>query len=121
MLLQDGVLYFGTDGNMIYALTAANGRTVWSQVADKVTETTTVIASPVALGDEVAFTTEAGEVFTVSVDGTRGWTKTIKGKLYSNPVVVNNLMVVSGMEMDHYLATFDVQGKQDWTYDPPKK
>ncbi len=121
VLLHDGVLYFGTDANKIYALSADSGKTVWSQTADATTETTAVTATPVVLGDSVAFTTEAGEVFTVSAAGTRGWTRTLKGKLYTNPVVVNNLMVVSGLEMDHYLATFDAQGKQDWTYDPPKK
>ena len=115
-LLHDGVLYFGTDASKIYALNAETGATVWSQDAASV-----VIAAPVLLGDSLAFTTEAGEVFTVSLDGTRGWSRTLKGKLYSNPVVANNLMAVSGLEMDHYLVTFDPQGKQDWTYDPPQK
>jgi outer membrane protein assembly factor BamB len=119
-LLHDGVLYFGTDLNMIYALSAANGQTVWSQVADEATTTNTVIASPVMLGEDIAFTTESGNVFTVSVEGTRGWTRTIKGKLYTNPLVVNDLLVVSGLEMEYNLVTFDVQGKQDWTYVPPK-
>ena len=81
-----------------------------------------MIASPVLLGDALAFTNRSRRsIYRFSGRHATVWTRTIKGKLYTNPVVVNDLLVVSGLEMEHYLVTFDAQGKQDWTYDAPKK
>jgi len=97
-------------------LDAQTGATAWS---DDVASA--VIAAPVVFGEALAFTTEAGEVFTKSFDGADGWTRTIKGKLNSSPVVVGDHLVVAGLELEHLLVTFDDQGKQDWTYDTPKE
>jgi outer membrane protein assembly factor BamB len=115
-LLHEGTLYFGTDEKKVYAVDAATGATKWTNDAGSA-----IIAAPVLFGDSIAFTTEGGEVFTKSLDGANGWTRTIKGKLYSNPVVANDRLVVAGVELEHLLVTFDDQGKQDWTYDTPKE
>ncbi len=122
-LLHEGRLYFGTDkassGNKhigkVYALDAKTGSTAWSEDTAN-----PVIAAPVIFGGEIAFTTEGGDVFTKTPDGGNGWTRTITGKLTASPVVVGDHLIVGGTEMEHLLVTFDTQGKQDWTYDPPK-
>lgn len=115
-LLHEGSLYFGTDEKKVYSIDASTGATNWTNDAGSA-----IIASPVLFGDSIAFTSEGGEVFTKSFDGANGWTRTIKGKLYSNPVVANDRLVVAGVELEHLLVTFDDQGKQDWTYDTPKE
>jgi outer membrane protein assembly factor BamB len=116
LLLHEGSLYFGTDEKKVYAIDAATGATSWTNDAGSA-----IIAAPVLFGDSIAFTTEGGEVFTKTFDGANGWTRTIKGKLNSNPVVVSDRLVVAGVELEHLLVSFDDQGKQDWTYDAPKE
>jgi len=113
-LLDDGRLIFGTDKNKVYALEAQSGATLWT-----VNTNGSIIASPVKLGDGYLFGAENGEVFTLSREGVPGWTRTLKGKIYSSLSLSENLAAVGGMELEHLLVTFDAQGKQDWTYNPP--
>jgi outer membrane protein assembly factor BamB len=110
-LFQNGKLYFGTDQNKVYALDAKSGDVVWSRDTNGA-----VLGRPAMFGEGIAFVTEAGEVFTMALDGTPGWTRTVEGKLYSNPAVINGYLVVSGTEMSDYLVTFDANGTPGWAY-----
>lgn len=113
-LLDDGRLIFGTDKNKVYALDAQSGATLWT-----VNTNGSIIASPVKLGDGYLLGAENGEVFALSREGVTGWTRTLKGKIYSSLSLSENLAAVGGMELEYLLVTFDAQGKQDWTYNPP--
>jgi outer membrane protein assembly factor BamB len=115
-LLHESTLYFGTDKNKIYSMDAKTGAAIWAQDV-----TGAAIAAPTWLNGSVVFPLETGEIVSVSPEGKRGWTQTLKGKLNSTPVVSSDLMVVGGLEMEHLLVALDTQGRQAWAYDAPKK
>jgi eukaryotic-like serine/threonine-protein kinase len=117
-LLHEGKLYFGTDKNKVYIFDAAAGK------ATQTLETSSsVIGSPVLTDGTITIGTEGGEIFTLTLDGeNRPWTRTLKGKLYSNPVVINNQVVFAVFQGDHILAGYDFQGTLDekWNAVAPK-
>jgi eukaryotic-like serine/threonine-protein kinase len=109
LLLHEGKLYFGTDKNKVYIFSAADG-----QELKKADAASSVIASPVYTDGAVAFVTEGGEIFTMTLDGeSRPWTRTIKGKLYSTPLVINNQVVIAPYQGDQLLAGYDFTGNLD--------
>jgi hypothetical protein len=59
----------------------------------------------------------------MTLDGeNRPWTRTLKGKMYSTPVIVNNQIVFSTFQGDHLLAGYDFAGNLDekWNSVAPK-
>jgi outer membrane protein assembly factor BamB len=118
-LLHEGKLYFGTDKSKIYIFSASDGTQIYSGDSSSA-----IIAAPVYLDNAVAFVTENGEVFSLSLDGqSRPWTRSLtKGKLYTTPIVVNNEVVFTIYQGDHILAGYDFKGTQDekWNSAAPK-
>jgi eukaryotic-like serine/threonine-protein kinase len=114
-LLNDGNLYFATDKGKIYGIAAKDGKIVW-----KADASAAALGTPVLFGKDLAFATESGDVFTISTLGVKGWTRTIKGKLYASPVVSGDRLVVAGQEGDNLLTSFDASGNQSWTFALPK-
>lgn len=115
VLVHEGKVFFGTDTNKAYALDAQSGNTLWTMDAGG-----GIIASPVVLGENIAFGTETGEVFTASVDGVRAWPRTITGKIYSSVSVSPDLAAFGGLELEYLLVTFNGEGGQNWSYNPPQ-
>lgn len=108
-LLYKNKLYFGTDQNKVYILNAADGAEVKTVDAGG-----SVIATPVYTQDAVFITTETGEAFSLSLDGfNKTWTRSMKGKLYSSPVVIGQQVIFSAYQGDHVLGAFDFNGTAD--------
>lgn len=118
LVINDKVI-FGDVTGKVYALDAKTGSVVWNLTLDGV-----ITASPVLAGDNLVFVTETGSIQAVSLDGMKVWTHTIeKSKLYSTPVVVNQMILVPvTMGKDGILlVAVDFNGNQLWSFAPPKK
>lgn len=115
-LLDNGILYVGTDKNKIYAVSADKGSIVWQAAMPS-----PVIAGAGKLKDNVIFAGENGEVAAYSVDGTAAWTRTITGKLYATPAVAGDLAVFPVTKGENVLVSFDANGNQGWTFVVPKR
>jgi outer membrane protein assembly factor BamB len=108
-LLYKDNLYIGTDQNKVYILNAADGTEI--KVVDAGGPVT---ASPVYTQDAVFITTETGDAFSLSLDGSnKTWTRSVKGKLYSTSVVIGQQVIFSAFQGDHVLGAFDFNGTAD--------
>jgi outer membrane protein assembly factor BamB len=114
--ISSGYVYFGDFAGMIYALNAQTGTVKWS------TDTgSPVIASPALLPDKLVFLKENGEVQAVNFDGKSIWSHTIKGKLYSTPAVVNEIIYIPVTTGDSLLVMMDFNGNVVGSFIAPKR
>ena len=109
-LLHEGKLYFGTDKSKVYILSAPDGTVEKTVDAGGV-----VMATPVLTKDAVVVVTEAGEIFSLSLDGSsKVWTRKLtKGMLYSTPTILNEQIVMASFQGDHLLSGFGFNGDPD--------
>ncbi len=116
-VLKDGVLYFGDLAGTAYAINTQDGVIKWQ------TPLTggSIIGAAAVIDKGVVFTAEQGLVQAIAFDGQKLWDKTINGKLYSSPAVVNDRIVIGIVQGDSLLVAFDFNGNQQWVYVPAKK
>jgi outer membrane protein assembly factor BamB len=114
---QDGdTLYFGdVDGNF-YSFNASTGSLNWEPVKPD----GAITASPLVKDDHILIATESGSVLAVGRDGKVLWQEAVGGKIYTTPIIVNNLTIVAPLETDFYLAALDANGRRVWTFTPEK-
>lgn len=114
-------LYFGDTKGSFYALSAADGSPVWGTVeADG-----SITSTPSVTEDHVYFTTDAGTIYALNLDGSIDWKQTImdeKGKavkLFSTPMVQEDkIVVVTSQASNLVLVAFDAKGKSEsWRFD----
>jgi outer membrane protein assembly factor BamB len=122
--VSGGVLYIGTsyakDGNpkagKLYALNVADGQVIWSR-----DEESAIIASPLALSDQVVYGTETGHIQSLNLDGTPKWQADIeKAKILTAPVLAGETILVAPMQSSYLLAAYNLAGAQKWTFTPAK-
>jgi outer membrane protein assembly factor BamB len=118
-LLYNGKLYFGTDQGKVYIMTATEGT-----IEKTVDGGGTIMAAPVYTKDAVIIVTEAGDVFSLALDGSNKiWTRNVgKGKLYSTPSVIGEQIILASFQGDHLLYGFSITGNPDdkWNSVAPK-
>lgn len=110
-LIIDGKLYFGDQTSKVYVLEASNGSIVKSLEVGAA-----VIGSGSEIKDGVIFGTEKGELVLVGLDGSKNWTRTVEGKIYSNLVSNGELLIVSDVGGEKPLYAFDVNGNEVWYF-----
>ena len=115
-VFDNGILYYADlDGNL-YSFDTAGEKQNWSVKLDGA-----VVASPLVIGDQIIAATEAGTVVSLDKkDGKTVWTNLVGGKIYSNIVSSGELIIVSPVSANFYVAALDLNGKMIWTYTPEK-
>lgn len=110
-VVVDGKLFFGDQTSKIYVLEASNGN-----ILQSIEIGSAVIGSGAEITDGVLFGTEKGELVMIGLDGTKKWTRTVDGKLYSNLVTDGQLVLVPVVGGDKQLVAFDVNGNEVWYF-----
>ncbi len=103
----------GTAG-FFYVIDSATGT-----IKREIPEESSVIATPLVLKDQVLYATENGVVRALVDSGAKDWA-TIKGKLYTAPILAGEKVLIAPMGGDFYLAAYDLNGVQQWTFSPAK-
>ncbi len=114
--LDGETLYFGDLNRYFYSIDARDGSLNW----DPIQPDGPIVGSPLVMPEAIAIATESGSVYAIDRDGRIVWKQTIGGKLYGNPVLAGDLILVSPMEAGFVLAALDTDGKQVWTFTPAK-
>lgn len=112
---HEGLVYAADMSGKVYAFDAASGAPAWEFDAKS-----PITGSPLVHDGTIYIATEGGEVFTLGIDGNRGWTETISGRLLSSPVAAGDLIlfgVVDG-ESDEVIVALDTNGNQQWVFAP---
>jgi outer membrane protein assembly factor BamB len=108
-------LYIGDLGNKVYAISKADGSSQgeWDAPGP-------IVAPGAVTSRGIVFVTESGDVFGMTDKGEKYFNQKINGKLYSAPVVANDVVIVAGYQADNLLVAYDAAGKQSWTLPVPK-
>ena len=110
-VLVDGKLYFGDQTSKVYILNSTDG-----SLGQSIDVGAGVIGNGVALKEGIAFGTEKGDLVLISLDGTKLWTHTIGGKLYSNLTANSSLILVVETQGDKPLVALDTNGTEQWYF-----
>lgn len=113
--LSNGTLYFGTHNGTVYAINTQDGSDQWEFLADA-----PVLGTPLVLESKIVFGTENGALYFVDRQTVKDNRELLVGKLYGNPVLAGELVLVAPVGGDQTLVAFDFDGKQDWDFIPGK-
>ena len=118
--LHDGVIYVGDSSGVIYAVDAARGQGLWQIDVGNTELGNAIIGSAAVYSEGLFFGTETGELIAISFEGQKQWTRSVAGKLYSTPIVTEDLIVAAVTDGDSLLIAWDMQGNEIWTFEQPK-
>ncbi|MDH5507688.1 MAG: PQQ-like beta-propeller repeat protein [Anaerolineae bacterium] len=115
--LVDGTLYVGDLGGNFYALEAKSGKQVWKFEAEGA-----ITGHAVVVGESIYFLTEAGHIYALNLDGTIKWKNTPieEAKFYGSPVAVGGLLLIGVVNADAILLAVNLDGSQQWLFEPKK-
>jgi outer membrane protein assembly factor BamB len=106
---------FGTAGKF-YALDAQTGVVKWFR-----DEEGSIVAGPLVTADQVIYVTEQGRVQSLDKSGAPRWQDNFaKNKIYTPPLLVDDLVVVAPMGSEFLMVAYDVNGAKKWTFTPTK-
>ena len=118
-VLDNEKLYIGDQGGNVYSLSADDLSTAWT--ADMNTGTNnSVLASAAVLTDSVFFFNDNGDVVQYSVDGKELGRQSLKGKIYSDPIVAGEHLLVAIKDGDNLVQSFNLNGALGWYFKPPQ-
>ncbi|PWH15188.1 MAG: hypothetical protein DDG60_06100 [Anaerolineae bacterium] len=117
--LRDGTLYIGTvfgHAGKFYALDAATGEVQWFR-----DEEGAIVAGPLVLAEQIVYVTELGRVQSLDLSGAPKWQDNFeKNKIYTAPLLVNDMIVVAPMGSQFLMVAYDQNGAKKWTFTPAR-
>jgi len=112
-VMEAGTLYFGDIDGILYAVDAQSGEEKWRFSADG-----GIFSSPLIVDGKIYFATENGSIYAFTTENEQLWSQKIVGKIYTSPILVNNLVLVAAMESDKLIIAYDDNGIERWSYTP---
>jgi outer membrane protein assembly factor BamB len=111
----DDVVYYGDTVGKIYAVSATNGNSIWDYVMGEM-----VSGAPVVMPEGVVFAGENGKLVALDFNGNILWTRSITGKLYTGPVIVDDMLILGISQGEDVIKAYDFNGNEIWKYSPEK-
>jgi outer membrane protein assembly factor BamB len=112
-LLVNDVLYLGDLEGNFYSLNSSG-----KPDGEQFQPDGPILASPIAIGEQVIFVTENGTVYAAENGTDPKSLEKMEGKLYTAPVAAGDLILVAPFQGEFLLVALDQQGKQAWTFTP---
>lgn len=107
------LFYADLSGN-VYSLDIASGNQNWNDLQPD----GPIVANLLVVQDQIYVATEAGTFIALDRDGKIVWEKEPGGKIYTTPVLSNDLILVAPYQAEFALAAYDAEGKQAWIFTP---
>jgi outer membrane protein assembly factor BamB len=107
---KDGVVYYGDALGKVYAVSAQDGSKIWDYNMGEM-----VSGAPAIMESGIVFTGENGKLVALDYNGELLWNRTVDGKLYTGPVVVDGQLILGIVQGDAVVRTFDFEGNEIWT------
>ncbi len=108
-------VYIGTvkdKAGKFYAVNLQTGQITWSK-----DDPGAITASPLVTPTQIIYVTEAGKIQSIDKSGSPKWQAVIENaKLYTPPVLANDLILVAPMNATFLLGAYDLNGAQKWTF-----
>ena len=102
-------LYIGDQGGSISILNAGDGT-----VDQTIDIESPVLGSGAVLAEGILFGNENGELILIGFDGSRKWTRSVEGAVYSNLVTDGSMILVVTNQGEKSLIAMDDQGNEIW-------
>jgi outer membrane protein assembly factor BamB len=115
IIVEDKVIFSDVTGKLL-AVNSIDGMTAW-----EVNVGGAVVATPALTPDGIVVVAEEGKVIFLDRTGKIVSTQTVKGKLYTPPVVTADKILVAIYQGDNMLIALDFNGNVVWSFVPPKK
>jgi outer membrane protein assembly factor BamB len=80
-----------------------------------------VSGAPAIMETGIVFAGENGKLVALDFNGELLWNRTVNGKLYTGPVVVDNQLILGIVQGDAVIHTFNFEGTEIWTPFTPSK
>jgi outer membrane protein assembly factor BamB len=112
---NNGVVYYGDTAGKIFAVSATDGSAIWDYVMGEM-----VSGAPAVMPDGVVFAGENGKLVALDFNGNILWTRSITGKLYTGPVIVDGLLVLGISQGEEVIRAYDFNGNEIWKFTPEK-
>ncbi len=112
--LDGQTLYYADLEGNVYSFDLASGKQNWQVKPDG-----PIAGSPLVVGDRIFVATESGTLVALDRDG-KFQSYTVGGKIYTTPVLSNDLILVAPYQADFTLVALSPDGKQAWKYTPAK-
>lgn len=111
LIFSNGTLYFGTEGNGIYALNAFSGKPKWNYVT-----VNRVYHSPIISGEVVYAGDDSGIVYAINaVTGEKIWDHPIDSSLGSAPVISHGIVFAERYDNSIFALNAST-GNEMWNY-----
>jgi outer membrane protein assembly factor BamB len=110
-VLDGEVVYFGDIESNFYAVNRQTGAQLWAIQSDG-----SIVGKPLLTDDGVYFTTEAGSLYALTLEGGTRWTKQFEATLHSGPVATGDLILIATDEGGLVLFALDANGSQKWQF-----
>jgi outer membrane protein assembly factor BamB len=113
--LDGETLYFADLEGNVYSYDVASGNQLWEPVKPD----GPIAVSPLVVGDQIFVATESGTLVALDRDG-KFTSFEVGGKIYTTPVISNDLLLVAPYQADFALVALTPDGKQAWKFTPAK-
>ncbi|HTX79207.1 MAG TPA: PQQ-binding-like beta-propeller repeat protein [Longilinea sp.] len=118
-VLDSGALYIGDQVGNVYSLSADDLSLNWTASLNTKTNNS-VLASAAVLPDGVVFANDNGDVVEYSITGKEAWRQSLKGKLYADPVIAGDHLLIAIKDGDNLVQSFNLNGALGWFFKPPQ-
>jgi len=114
-IYHEEVVYYGDSAGKILAVNASDGSLIWDYQMGEM-----VSGAPVVMPSGIVFAGENGKLIALNFDGEILWTRSITGKLFTGPVVVDGMLVLGISQGEEVLKAYDFNGNEIWKFTPEK-
>jgi outer membrane protein assembly factor BamB len=113
--LANNVLYFGDLSGFFYALNAADGKALFSELQVN----SPIVDTPLVNNTQIYFTAEADTIYIADTAGSLT-SKVVGGQIYTSPVLAGDTILVAPTGFSSTLVALSLDGTQKWAFPPPK-
>jgi outer membrane protein assembly factor BamB len=115
-VFDKGKIYIGVQSGEFYSLDEKN----LNSKPTLINTSSSVIASPAFIPDGIIYVNEGGNVVGLNLDLTQNWTQKLNGKLYSDPLLTGDLILIPVKGGDVLIQTIKTNGALSWGFTPAK-
>jgi len=112
---HEDVVYYGDTAGKIFAVNASDGSVKWDYVMGEM-----VSGAAAVIPNGVVFAGENGKLVALDFNGNILWTRSVTGKLYTGPVLVDELLVLGISQGEEVIKSYDFNGNEIWKFTPER-
>lgn len=112
---HEGIVYYGDTAGKIYAVSATDGSVIWDYAMGEM-----VSGAPAVIPEGIVFAGENGKLIALDFNGNILWTRSVTGKLYTGPVMVDGMLILGISQGEEVIKTYDFNGNEIWKFTPER-